>query len=357
MKRHFGCSRMAPLNAQLLFPLTPFEAFEFGENPPPLPLRIAPRVFEQAHNLGRNPDGAFTIEIHGPAAGASSNGVPRFNLYQRVTQRVPESKYWLLKEFEPYLRVEPPPIGVSIGILQQLLKELGLVLVDVRAIAAWEYICQAWPQLADFYLVDELMEGSIPEYLILIFTLCHLAVWHLTPRADDLLARKLVKLCADGVANFVNSLEGYGLSIDVERDQILLSGLLDAKDAIAKHGARSLSAIKEDDLPRLSTYLILVPDTEANHRAIQCLNAAVHLQGGGEFVWPEDLRDRAAQREIEFENRIGMKPRDAAEQLTSAAFLVPQLLRSYADKTLAGYEPPQAGTQKRGQMRVGSLGK
>ena len=85
LKRHFACPRLATLNAQLLLPITPFEVFEFGVNPEPMPERRAPKIFDRAYHLGRDPDGLYTPEIYDPDT--------RFNLYEHVTRRVRDGFY------------------------------------------------------------------------------------------------------------------------------------------------------------------------------------------------------------------------------------------------------------------------
>ena len=49
LKARFACPGLAQLNAQLALPIVPFETFHIGHEPPPLPLRPAPKLFESAH--------------------------------------------------------------------------------------------------------------------------------------------------------------------------------------------------------------------------------------------------------------------------------------------------------------------
>lgn len=336
LQRHFRCSSLAPLNAQLLWPVTPFEAFEFGENPPPLPLRLAPKIFEQAQNLGRNPDGAYTHEIAGPDL--KSGKALKFNLYERVTQRVPESKYWLLKELEPFLRADPPPIDTTVTLLRRLLEDLKLALVEARVVAAWKYLDEASLRSAEIELGSVLYDGELPEYVALTFALCHLCVWHAPPRADDWLSNGLLALCPKTVVRFLCLLEFYGLNIDQERRRALMAALIDSVDAIGARGARSLSAAVDGDLPHLADHLVLVPDTETTRRAILCLREAVHLQIYFQYPWPDFGRRPADEIETKPEKTSGLQPIKAARQLAEAAALVPEQLQARAKDILAGYE-------------------
>ncbi|APR13370.1 hypothetical protein [Xanthomonas citri] len=60
--------------------------------------KLTPRVFEEIHYAGKNPDGTYWKEI--------KDKTKKFNLLERVCERVPASRAWLLRDL-----VIPPPIS------------------------------------------------------------------------------------------------------------------------------------------------------------------------------------------------------------------------------------------------------
>lgn len=336
LKRHFNCSNLGPLNAQLLLPVTPFEAFEFGENPPPLPLKLAPKILERAHDLGRNPDGAYTPEIHGPDA--ESAKPTRFNLYDRVTQRVPESKYWLLKEIEPFLRGGPPSIDITARLLHNLLGDLGLTLVQDEAVASWECLDLEGARAAEMDSVIALSDGELPEYVALTYALCHASVWQLQPRLEDRLSNNLLFWCPQVANNFVTFLQSPSFGVDDDLASDLLASLFEGVMAIRELGTRSPRLDPQLSLPNLTGRLVLAPNTEATRRAISCLTEAADLRRSLRHSWPDYRASIAAGLEIERARKAGPKPAAAAQQLAEAVRSVPSLLKARARRVLGEYQ-------------------
>ncbi|MDG2538732.1 hypothetical protein P5Y53_13740 [Dyella jiangningensis] len=335
LKRHFKCSDLAPLNAQLLFPVAPFEIFEFGENPLPLPLRVAPKIFERSYDLGRSPDGLYTPEVHGP--NVRSNQTLRYNLYQRVMQRVPESKYWLLKEIEPFLQGTLPPIDETTRLLNELLVDLGLVLVEGEAVAAWELLDSAGAQTAELASVHALSNAELPEYVALAFTLCHLCVWREPPRKEDRLSNGLLSWCRFMAVAFASFLESHDFDLDAGMYSDLVVSLMSGIAAIAKNGARSMNINGQIRPPNLIGRLILVPDTAAIRQSICCLTEAIELQGSMRHSWPEYGFHLDEPLEDEQNRTTDLDPAQAMRRLSEAAGLVPQQLRTRARRMLSGY--------------------
>lgn len=356
IKRHFGCASLAPLNAQLLLPVTPFEIFEFEVEPAPLPLRLAPKIFERAYDLGRDPDGAYTPEIHGPDS--KSEGALRFNLYERVTQRVPESKHWLLKELKPYLEGKPPLIDTTVRLLSELLSELGLALLDQRTVSSLERVHEGGLRGAEKATIGALSRCLLPEYLALTYALSHLCVWQGKSGITDELSDTLLKLCQYASIEFLFSLERHGLDLDPELQSIFLGGLLEGEWTIRESGVRSTS--KGGRPYSFPCRLVLVPDTAATRQAIHILTEAFNDQSSAlknrtdylEFLFSHfrqltpleaDADTLPAMPTCENPTDIGMpKLTLAAHRLCEAALEVGCQFKERADRILSGYHPPQS---------------
>ncbi|WP_458789016.1 hypothetical protein [Dyella jiangningensis] len=335
LKRHFKCSSLAPLNAQLLLPITPFEVFAFAENPPPLPLRLAPKILERAHDLGRSPDGAYTPEIHG--SDAKSGEPARFNLYDRITQRVPDSKYWLLKEIEPFLYGGPPSIDMTVRLLHDLLADLDLVLVEDAAIASWECLDLEGVRAAEMDTVIALSDGELPEYVALVYALCHACVWQLPPRIEDRLSNSLLFLCPQVATNFVTFLQSENFDFGDDLASDLLVSLFEGAIAIGERGVRSVRHDQQLLLPDLTGRLVLAPNTEATRRSISCLTEQVDLRRSLRHSWPKYRASIAAGQEIHRASKAGPGPAEAAQQLANAVSSLPALLKARARRVLGEY--------------------
>lgn len=332
LKRHFACSRMAPLNAQLLLPVTPFEVFEFGENPAPLPEKLAPKLFDRAYDLGRSPDGLYTPEIYDPDS--------KFNLYERVTQRVPESKYWLLKELDHFLRPDPPSIDASLQVLRGLLTDLKLVFPERFAVASWNRINEVSLANAERATFDALGKSPLPECLALTYSLGHLSVWRGAPPTMNSLPDRLLRLGFDASRSFAFSLDSHEFDHGHEIGIALANSLSVSRRVIERYGARCMSFDNVGKPPDLARNLVLVPDTVANRKAILCLSEATELHAFEQDPWirpgPEPLLEFMEKRPNP--RTTGLMPSDAAMQLEEAALQVIQQLRTRASQILDGYK-------------------
>lgn len=341
LKWHFGCSSLTPLNAQLLFPVTPFEEFEFGENPVPLPARIAPKVFERAYNAARRPDGSYTSELH--------NAKLKFNLYERVTQRVPASKYWLFKELDHFFSSRPPAIDVTVRALRQVAADVGLWFPEGNAAEAWANVDKNSVLTAERRTLSALGGCPLPECVTLAFLLCHLSIWNEPPQLTGSLPSRLVALCWHATCTFVRSLDADEFDVQHDLREELIAGFTDAMHKILADGMRSASVRKSAAPPDLVRYLVLVPDTPSTREATQCLAEAAELHGDPLYRWRYS-RARAAEFYGKRVHTTTLAPSEAAAILAEASTKVSARLAERAAKLLVRYQPKRSGQRHRGRQ-------
>ncbi len=331
LKRHFSCASLEPLNAQLLWPPVPFETFEFGFFPEPLAKRLTPKIFERAHDLGRNPDGFYTSEFHNPEI--------KFNLFERVVQRVPGSKYWLLREVAPFLRETPPSIDITADIARGLLDDLGLMVLERRCVAAWEHLSPESVARAENSTTNALFfHTRLPEYLALALSLTHLAVWNEPPEQQPNLSSRMLQLCPIAAIHFGISLEENELDLNGIDYVLLQMGIERASNNLGRHGSRSMSVREGLEPPALQRHIVLVPATEATQTAIHCLSKAANLQHKIFDPWRDSWPDIAEALSAVRLNTNVIEPSEAVSILSDAASKVPALFDARAHAAFQRYQ-------------------
>jgi len=354
LKRYFRCTDLAPLNAQLLFPVVPCEEFVYKENPWPLPESVAPKIFDRSHDIGRSPDGRYVPEIYDPKT--------KFNLYARVSERVPESKYWLLQELSHYFQVDPPAIDTTTQVVRDILQDLQMVALESDAVLAWYCIDKGSLAKATTTTFDALCSGVLPEALALVHGLFHLSVWQEPTSNFFSLPSRLRGACEIARRNFVSNLRLASICSDDELPSELEEALKLGVEGIWLSGERS----KDNDCKplQLRSHLVLAPDTLGIHQAVAILIKAaspytvVRPFGGWssrnsprpsklptyeEPTWPT-ARIKRPKRALEAEAAAA-----AAELELGATAVAAQLeeraqriLRGYQGKVGRGNRPPSA---------------
>lgn len=282
LKARFGCQGLAPLNAQLALPIVPFETFLFGHEPPPLPLRLAPRFFEKAYDLGRSPDGTYWPEIHSP------DGLDKFNLFERVSARAPDSSKWLLSDLSPYLGDACPQIETNRKLVDDTLSGIGAFALSVPAVAALHLLDREGLGAAAVATLSCLLT-PLPQCLALTYGLYHIAVWQSLYLGHTDVVGDLWDATGDAACTFRNGLIELGLE-DAETLGNELIGCLNRSSAhIAKDGARSTCNPELGQPLQIGIRLVLVSDTPRTRLA------AKHLDALGEVVlewaYPYDVHD------------------------------------------------------------------
>lgn len=263
LKRHFKCADLGPLNAQLALRVTEGETFSFGTEPVPLPSRVRPRLFERAYDLGRNPDGNYCLELDDEDS--------RFNLFARVSQRVPPSEPWLLKDLRPYMLDDLPPVDQSCSLLQRSLAELDLMLVDVGPLDGWEKVDPVGASQAEQGSFRALSKSALPQSLALLFAIAHVATWRRPPLLHQP-PSKIITTAYDAVDQFASSLHRRGFS-----DADMIGGIVgrvlhSAVANIHYWGARTMPAGAMEEFPRLGDRIVLLPRTDGMKSALRKLH-------------------------------------------------------------------------------------
>lgn len=267
---HLDCS-VKELNRQLLFEIEPGEVFVFGKSPRPHPENTAPKYFQSVFS-GANPDGNYWLD--------PDHSNVRFNLYERVLARVPESGPWYLGDLEHFLRLKPLTISRSTGTLIRLLDDRQAVLVDAGALSGWERFDPDGLAHAEQAVIERLIAGATPDSVSFFYTLLHSTVWEDSP-ASQLVLPIRREHCRRATTAFLDSpiLTGEHFDSDLIRwlDLLLEIGV----DLTEGDGKRSLLTGRNSLLLPLPTKILPVPRTQGCLDAMRCLSA------GGEHAWKE----------------------------------------------------------------------
>ncbi len=254
----FDCT-LDDLNAQFTLPIGPKEEFVFGKVPEPLVKRTAPKVFQRIYALGANPVGNYVKEPK------EENG-SRFNLFERVCMRVPESRSWLLEELAPYLEDDVPTIKFSLDVYEKASEALGILLIDDACYQSWARVDPQGLKDAEQQTYTTLVRNPLPISLAFLYALHHLARWNWQPHADQLALR-----CAEAAENFCNlsvlrnAPEGL-----VHRLRCQLMGGICMANA---YGARSMPDRPPWAVPKVPVRLVVVNDNVRTRSALKCLRA------------------------------------------------------------------------------------
>ncbi|KRD79743.1 hypothetical protein [Lysobacter sp. Root983] len=263
---------LASLNAQLPQPvgLAEHKGFVLGVRPAP-DARISD-MFGRIHALGKNPNGAYFTEPY--SAGA------KFNLFERVLLRVPESRYWLLEEAETYISGQPR-VDDSASVVRTLLSGRSEVWLSAECVHAWSEHDLPGLSQAQEATLERLVAEASAEALTLLLSLLHLAVWHRAGEDDaplrsagvDALAAACQR-CAVAIGHLAwlrASVRGPELAEDLE---VAVHG---AVRWLRQDGYRSASA--DQGLRRFPALLVLIPDTTDNQRNMLALSLHSSLYG------------------------------------------------------------------------------
>ncbi len=273
----FACDLRA-LDAQLPQPVRDGESkFILGVSPPP-DFSI-PEMFRRTFELGKNPDGAYFVE--------PGRSKVKFNLFQRVVARVPESKHWLLADAAPYFSDETS-VDQSAQNVSALLTERSMALLSAECVHAWREHDAKGIAAAERLSLHALATEATPEALTLLLSLLHLAVWHFLPaRQGDIANPDLIDALADSCtqcASFIGHLDWVQSSEQgpdlAHRLDIAVQG---AVRWLRASGHRSRSP--RQSLHRLPTNIVLVRDTAENQQRMRALSLRSSL------YWFEPMLD------------------------------------------------------------------
>ena len=227
-----------------------------------VPAPLAPRVFQDIYALGKNPDGNYWKEYDGSGA--------RFNLFERVCERVPASRPWLLKGFLPYQREDPPPIAHSRAHLSSFLTERKLMFLPRRAVSALEHLRPRLYQYVQKRAIRDLVGAATPSTLIFLMAFLHEVAWWAKGRPIEDTARSV----EDAVFQFCESLNKREFDDAPEIAEGIKWPLHRAVASIKHWGDRSPPAGYSLVLANLPPAPLLIEDTPELRDACACLHAA-----------------------------------------------------------------------------------
>lgn len=275
-----------------------------------LPERLAPHVFKEIHASGKNPDGNYWQEYN-------DSGV-KLNVYERVCERVPASREWLLKEFLPYLRDDPPPIAESRAHLSDFLASRNLVFLPGRVASAFEHLFPLRYRYLQKRALRHLVEAATPGTVLLWLSFLHQVTWTQKGQYVEGLARSA------GIAlrKFCDSLADRGFDDATEIGRGIFSPLSGAIYSIKLWGDRTPYSNPVALLQDLPPFPLLIDDTQQMHDACACLHAA------GEESYERFLRPLPAQ----YEARSGSTWIPTNQSIRNAAHvLVSGVLATHAE--------------------------
>lgn len=298
--RRFQCDLDA-LNTQLPMPITAGELFKFGVCPNPLPREDVPQLFQRYLFLGSNPNGNYTSEarysdidelyedeeILRQKVDQNSESKIRqkkkrqFNLYKRVIARIPESKYWLLEELEPYFYDSNcPHIDRSAAIFTDVSDDLNLQIVDWRCLEKWNAVDAESFKSAQNASLSGLVRCGLPETLALLFSMLHLAVWHNVGYEKKTSIIEMLSFSVrDAVSEFAQSPVFMDEINGDEFASVAVATLVTSTQIIERVGMRSLTTLPFWCIPNLPNQVIIV------ERSTECAAAMRVLHLTGEMWW------------------------------------------------------------------------
>ena len=226
-----------------------------------LPDRLAPRVFEDIHEKGKNPDGAYWQEFNG------SGG--KFNLFERVCERVPKSRPWLLREFIAYVQPDPAPILDSRARILAYANQRGLHLLPGRVVAAVKHLNPVLYADLERRCTTALIKAATPSTLIFVIAYLHEMVWR---RRSDVGA--VQALADDAVDAFIASLSRREFDDAGMLAQRLRRPLCDVVSNVVVWGDRAAPSKLAPSLEDLPPLPFLVHKSQDMLDACACLHAA-----------------------------------------------------------------------------------
>lgn len=259
------------LNEQLPLPIEPGEVFVFGRSPEPIPKAYAPKLFQTIYDEGTTPYGNYAVEPHDPDR--------KFNLYERVSQRFPQSRPWILNDLRPFLGIGWLYISDSASHLLRLLQERDAMLVHGHSLAGWVRVDPDGPKRAEAEVLARIAEAGTPDAVLLLYSALHAMIWEDRYSRDEIAER--IAICRHAATSFAAS---PVLARNPDDDELrcrleflLGQGIeiveMDGKRSMVKGPSRTLMPIPRRVLP--------VPRTQSCLDAMRCLNAA------GDHAWEE----------------------------------------------------------------------
>lgn len=229
-----------------------------------LPEPLAPRVFREIYATGKSPDGNYWTEYDGSGT--------RFNLLERVCERVPASRQWLFKEAAPYLGEGPPPIAYSRAYLSQFLTRHDLMFLPGPAASALSHLRPRLFRALQIRALHDLAWAATPSTVIFLIAFLHEVTWRTKGRSHS--TDVAASIAEDAIFRFCGSLVSRGFDDADEIAIVLRESLCGAIASIKYWGDRSPPSQFFPELEHLPTVPLLIRITPETRDACDCLHAA-----------------------------------------------------------------------------------
>lgn len=229
------------------------------------PKRHALHVFEGIYRHGKNPNGTYWEELDGSGR--------RFNLSERVCERVPRSAEWLLRDFLLYVGSEPPPILDSRGKLLAYINERRLAFVPPNILFSLQLKTPPLYEELERECTEALIRAATPSSLLFLFAFLHELTWRGAPLRND----GAVSLAEKAVAAFVGSFALRGFSEPHGIGDGLRPALHSALHCVSAHGARSGMSKVPAVLEEIPMLPFLMENNQDVVDACECLSAVSFL--------------------------------------------------------------------------------
>ncbi len=223
--------------------------------------RLAPRVFEDIHEKGKNPDGAYWTEY--------GNSGGKFNLLERVCERVPKSRPWLLRDFIRYVQPDPPPLLESRTRLMGYTYQRKLLFVPRRVVSAVKHLDPVLYGDLEQRCTKSLVKAATPETLIFTIAFLHEMTWLRRPVAEA-----SGRLAYEAVDEFIASFSRREFDDADRLAQRLHRPLVDAVANVAAWGDRCSPSKFVPSLEDLPALPFLMEKGQEMLDACACLHAA-----------------------------------------------------------------------------------
>lgn len=241
------------LNRTLLLPLSDLRGV--------LSDRLAPRLFEEIHTQGKNPDGKYWVELN--------DSGEKFNLFRRACERVPKSEEWLLRDFMLYTKPVSPSILDSRTKLLGYINQRDVVFVPPHILFSLQQQVPQLYQELERECIGGLERAATPATLLFLLAYLHELTWRRAP-----LQNYWTKALAEkAVGEFAASFSARQFEDADMLSERLRSSLLDTVSQLATWGDRSAPSPTPAVLEEIPLLPFLMGKGQHLRDACACLDA------------------------------------------------------------------------------------
>lgn len=223
--------------------------------------RLAPRLFEEIHTQGKNPDGKYWEELN--------DSGEKFNIFRRACERVPKSEEWLLRDLMLYTKPAPPSILDSRSKLLAYINQRDLIFVPPHILYSLQQQVPLLYQELERECIGGLEKAATPSTLLFLFAYLHELTWRRAP-----LQNNWTKALAEkAVGEFAGSFSKREFADPDMLSERLRSPLLDTVSQLATWGDRCAPSPTPAVLEEIPLLPFLMEKSLRLRDACACLDA------------------------------------------------------------------------------------